>query len=193
MTMHGSCLLLLFATAIGASASEVCKRNTCFPYLQNAQHSSIATTQIILVQLRQPPHLLTTRHDDLHHHTTLMHSHNIHAFRYHPPRNNQSKTHHDKLTELLNDPAVAHAELDHVVHLAQGGGGTPPQLLPNDPQVALQYGLVNVKAPFAWVNSTGSASVRVCVLDTGVWGVGKCMGIPAGVHDYVWWSMLCVS
>lgn len=122
----------------------------------------------ILVQLAHPPHHLVARHDDLQHHSALMHSHNIHAFTYTLPISNLSKTHTHKLAELLSDPGVVHAELDQRVYLTQQ---PPPQLLPNDPQLGLQYGLSNIKAPYAWVNTTGSAAVRVCVLDTGgmVW------------------------
>jgi thermitase len=40
--------------------------------------------------------------------------------------------------------------------------------VPNDPSFSLQWGLKKIKAPEAWTTNTGSASVKVAVLDTGV-------------------------
>jgi thermitase len=41
-------------------------------------------------------------------------------------------------------------------------------LTPNDPLYSNQYGLVNMAAPQAWDRSTGSSSIVVAVLDTGI-------------------------
>jgi len=54
------------------------------------------------------------------------------------------------------------AELDELVPLSQ--------IIPNDPYYANQAHLKAIKAPMAWVKSTGSPSVIVAVVDTGVNG-----------------------
>ncbi len=40
--------------------------------------------------------------------------------------------------------------------------------IPNDPRFGDQYGLTNIRAPQAWDRTTGSSSVIVAVLDTGI-------------------------
>jgi thermitase len=40
--------------------------------------------------------------------------------------------------------------------------------IPNDPDWGLQYGLVNIRAPQGWDLSTGSSSVTIAIVDTGV-------------------------
>jgi subtilisin family serine protease len=39
---------------------------------------------------------------------------------------------------------------------------------PNDPRYSSQYGLTNIRAPQAWDRTTGSSSIVVAVLDTGI-------------------------
>ena len=111
-----------------------------------------------IVQLRHPPHHLATRHADLNHRGALMHHRGLHAFSLAP---SNSTTIAQKLAQLQHDPSVLHVELDRTIPLSSS------QVLPDDPQLPLQYGLVNVRAPWAWANITGNRSVRVCVLDTG--------------------------
>jgi len=62
-------------------------------------------------------------------------------------------------------PEVEFAELDHVV--------APQQLEPNDPVYtysANSWGLRKINAPEAWALSTGSSSITIAILDTGVDG-----------------------
>jgi thermitase len=40
--------------------------------------------------------------------------------------------------------------------------------IPNDPDWGLQYGLVNIRAPQGWDLSTGSSSVTIAIVDTGI-------------------------
>lgn len=40
--------------------------------------------------------------------------------------------------------------------------------IPSDPDFNLQYGLINIRAPQGWDLSTGSASVTIAILDSGV-------------------------
>jgi subtilisin family serine protease len=106
------------------------------------------------------------------------------------------------IEELRRDPRVRYAEPDYVYHVAD---------LPDDPSFGQLWGLDNtgqpvngtsgtpdadIDAPDAWSITTGSASVIVGVVDTGldynhpdlapnVWsnpgGIGGC---PAGTHGY---------
>lgn len=54
---------------------------------------------------------------------------------------------------------VEYAEPDYVAHAL---------LVPNDPHFSKQWGMVKIQAPNAWDISSGSASVKVAVLDTGI-------------------------
>jgi subtilisin family serine protease len=70
------------------------------------------------------------------------------------------------------DPAVAFAELDY---LATANGGQKTFLsrgfansLPNDPDLAQQWGLKKIGAPLVWNYSSGSPDVLVAVLDSGI-------------------------
>lgn len=54
---------------------------------------------------------------------------------------------------------VEYAEVDQVLYATD----TPP----SDPLYTAQYHLSRVRAPAAWDATTGNASVRVCVVDTG--------------------------
>src|SRR5262249_44565378 len=57
------------------------------------------------------------------------------------------------------DPDVLYAEPDYVVEA---------QLGPDDPSFRQQYGLTAISAPQAWDVTTGSSSVVVAVIDTGI-------------------------
>jgi len=65
----------------------------------------------------------------------------------------------DRTSALHDDPAVQAIEEDHRVHAA---------ITPDDPSWALQWGPQIVRAPAAWDLHTGSPSVVVAVLDTGI-------------------------
>lgn len=85
------------------------------------------------------------------------------------------------------DPAVRLAELDVVARALHDDCSAANQLclVPSDPSFALQWGLQNdastvqpaatspahdadIDAPYAWRQTTGSASTRIAVLDSGV-------------------------
>lgn len=57
-------------------------------------------------------------------------------------------------------PEVRYAEPNYTV--------TAQDTLPNDPAFALQYALVNIRAPQAWDITTGSSAVTIAIIDSGV-------------------------
>jgi subtilisin family serine protease len=61
---------------------------------------------------------------------------------------------------LKNEPNVDSVALDSRVHAFD--------VTPNDPGFALQWGLTQIKAPKAWVKTTGTSEVIIAVLDTGL-------------------------
>jgi thermitase len=61
------------------------------------------------------------------------------------------------------DARVRYAEPDFVVHATT--------TTPNDPLFAQQYGMTKIKAPFAWDATKGSGTVKVAVLDCGIYDV----------------------
>lgn len=61
---------------------------------------------------------------------------------------------------LSLNPLVEYAEPDYTV--------TAQDLIPNDPQFNLQWGLAGISAPGAWAVTTGSANIKIAVLDTGI-------------------------
>lgn len=63
------------------------------------------------------------------------------------------------LAHLRAAPNVAFAEPDATAEAAD---------VPDDPSFSLQWGMNKIKAPDAWTTNTGSPSVKVAVLDTGV-------------------------
>ena len=63
------------------------------------------------------------------------------------------------LTRIAGDPRVRRAEPDRVRRAAA---------VPNDPRFADQWGLEQIRVPQAWSTTTGSESVVVAVLDTGI-------------------------
>jgi thermitase len=65
----------------------------------------------------------------------------------------------EKAKAYSSNPRVAYAEPDFV---AQALGS------PNDPFLTNQWGLTKVGAPQAWDVTTGSASINIAILDTGV-------------------------
>ncbi len=61
--------------------------------------------------------------------------------------------------ELLQDPDVRFVEPDYLVEA---------QLIPNDPRWEEQYGQRGVNAPDAWDITTGSSSITLAVVDSGI-------------------------
>jgi subtilisin family serine protease len=60
---------------------------------------------------------------------------------------------------LERDPAVAYAEPNFLYHATA---------TPNDPRLSQLWGMARISAPSAWDITTGSAAVRVAVVDTGI-------------------------
>jgi subtilisin family serine protease len=65
----------------------------------------------------------------------------------------------EAVAALENDPEVAYAEPNFVYHALQA---------PTDPQYSSQWDWPKISAPQAWDITTGSASVKVAVVDTGI-------------------------
>jgi len=85
---------------------------------------------------------------------------------------------HDIMQRLKNHPLVEYVELDHV----GTGGGT----VPNDPNYGSQWHLPKIAAPNAWDITTGSSSVIVAVLDTGLNNSdGEFTGRTVAGYDFV--------
>ena len=61
-----------------------------------------------------------------------------------------------------NRPGVTFAELDSVV--------APQDITPNDPSYPSEWHLSKISAPAAWSTTTGSSTVTIAILDTGVDG-----------------------
>jgi thermitase len=61
---------------------------------------------------------------------------------------------------LNSQPEVEFAELDYLV--------PPAEMTPNDPGYASQWHLPMISTPSAWAGTSGSSSVIIAVLDTGV-------------------------
>ena len=57
------------------------------------------------------------------------------------------------------DPEVAYAEPNYLYHA---------DATPNDPQLPQLWGMARISAPAAWNITTGSAAVKVAVVDTGI-------------------------
>ncbi len=66
----------------------------------------------------------------------------------------------DALAVISSCPQILYAEPNYVVFAAD--------TFPSDPGFGLQYGLTNIRAPQGWDYSTGSASVTIAIVDSGV-------------------------
>jgi subtilisin family serine protease len=64
------------------------------------------------------------------------------------------------VAQLQNDPAVAYAEPVYICR--------PEEIQPNDPFYAQQYYLRQISVPAGWELFTGSAAVKIAVIDSGV-------------------------
>lgn len=66
-----------------------------------------------------------------------------------------------KAVAVVSDcPGVSYAEPDYIV--------TTADTIPNDPGLDNQYGLVAIRAPQGWDKNTGSTTVTIAIVDTGV-------------------------
>lgn len=66
----------------------------------------------------------------------------------------------DKVRELMSNPDVEYAQLNHIFHKTQ--------LTPDDPDFSGQWGLPDIGMPNAWDITTGSPNIIVAVIDTGI-------------------------
>lgn len=66
----------------------------------------------------------------------------------------------EAITRLTVCPGVRYVEPNYRVYIAD--------TIPSDPHWNLQYGLINIRAPQGWDLSTGSQSVTIAILDSGV-------------------------
>ena len=64
------------------------------------------------------------------------------------------------IAHLSNCPGVEYAEPNYIARIAD--------TIPSDPGFVNQYGLISIRAPQGWDLSTGSSSVIIAVVDTGV-------------------------
>lgn len=62
------------------------------------------------------------------------------------------------------DKSVAYVEPDYIAHT---------MLTPNDPSFGSQWGMTKIQAPSAWNITTGSSSVKVAILDCGIYESGS--------------------
>ena len=83
------------------------------------------------------------------------------------------------IAALRRNPSVAFVETDNI--------RTTSDVAPNDPVYAggHQPEMKEVTAPAAWSRTTGSAAVKIAVVDTGVNAVGDLSGAVLGGHDFV--------
>jgi thermitase len=65
----------------------------------------------------------------------------------------------DAVAAFESNPAVAYAEPNYLYHATA---------IPNDPRFSQTWGMTKISAPSAWNITTGSSSVRVGVVDTGI-------------------------
>ncbi len=61
---------------------------------------------------------------------------------------------------LSTCPAVRYVEPNYLAYMAD--------TIPTDSSWGLQYGLVNIRAPQGWDTATGSSSITIAIVDTGV-------------------------
>ncbi|WP_067496056.1 S8 family serine peptidase [Actinoplanes sp. TFC3] len=85
------------------------------------------------------------------------------------------------ISALRRDPDIAYVEVDQTAKAQD--------LKPNDPAYTSgdQPEVNKVRLPAAWQKTTGSAGVKIAVLDTGVDRVGDLTGAVAGGYNY--WGM----
>lgn len=62
--------------------------------------------------------------------------------------------------ELSRCPDMRYAEPNYVAQITD--------VIPNDPNWGIQYGLINIRAPQGWEFATGSSAIRIAIIDTGI-------------------------
>jgi subtilisin family serine protease len=78
---------------------------------------------------------------------------------------------------LRADPAVSYVEPDHLARMTT--------VTPNDPSYAGQWGIAETRVNAAWDSTTGSSTVTVAVLDTGVAALPDLAGRLLPGRDFV--------
>ncbi len=66
----------------------------------------------------------------------------------------------ESIFNIESCPDLRYVEPNYLVHIAD--------LIPSDPGWGNQYGLTNIRAPQGWEMDTGSSSVTIAILDTGI-------------------------
>lgn len=66
----------------------------------------------------------------------------------------------ESLSRFEACPDVRYAEPNYLVQIAD--------VFPSDPDWGNQYGLINIRAPQGWAFTTGSSSIIIAVIDTGI-------------------------
>jgi serine protease len=82
-------------------------------------------------------------------------------------------------SKLQSDPSVEYAEPDQIRR---------PMLTPTDPSFGVQWNLnssYGINAPAAWNTTTGSASIVVAVLDTGMAAHAELSGRSVAGYDFI--------
>jgi subtilisin family serine protease len=82
----------------------------------------------------------------------------------------------EAIAAFRTDPAVAYAAPDYREHAFA---------TPNDPQYPTLWGLQKINAPGAWDITTGSASVKVAVVDTGIAAAHEDLANVVPGHDFI--------
>jgi serine protease len=97
---------------------------------------------------------------------------------------------------LMALPEVAYAEPDQIMyHTLDPLGGAPSAafLTPNDPRYAQQWdlkGAWGINAPAAWDVTTGSSSVVVAVIDTGITSHAEFAGRTVPGYDFISYALV---
>jgi thermitase len=86
-----------------------------------------------------------------------------------------------EIARLVKLPGVRYAELNYIAHAA---------VVPSDPLYAQQWNMARVNAPAAWDLTTGSNSVIVAVIDSGIDSghaefTGRLIGPGSGARDFI--------
>jgi hypothetical protein len=64
--------------------------------------------------------------------------------------------------------------------------------IPDDPYYANeQWGIRKIQAEYGWAQTTGSTSMLVCVIDSGEWGIGRCIYLCW--EGFIGFGVLCDS
>ncbi len=98
-----------------------------------------------------------------------------------------------RLTALQNDPNVLYAQLNYRRQVTSSPSSDAALaaasiLTPNDPDYPYQWGLPDISAPSAWSITTGSPSVSIGIVDTGVYtGHEDLQGKVSLGQSFIYW------